>query len=161
MKKLKDPEKPVGNLYSRIEILQDKLGAVLFQLPPHWHFNEDRLRTFLESLSADYRYCFEFRDDSWWNDNTYQLLNKYNAAFCMFELAGQRSPKEITADFVYIRLHGPGDAYQGEYDMQTLSGWAGAIHTWHSSGKTVFCYFDNDQNGYAAKDAMKLKSMIE
>ena len=73
----------------------------------------------------------------------------------------QESPKEVTADFVYIRLHGPGDAYQGEYDAQTLSGWAGAIHTWLENGKNVFCFFDNDQNGYAVKDAMKLKNMIE
>ncbi|MBD3290201.1 DUF72 domain-containing protein, partial [candidate division KSB1 bacterium] len=160
MKKLKDPEKPVANLYDRTEILQNKLGPVLFQLPPRWKFNEDRLRSFLKTLSDNYQYTFEFRDESWWNDTTYQLLKEHNVAFCIFELAGRQSPREVTTDFIYIRLHGPGDAYQGEYDNQTLSGWAGAFHAWKDAGKQVYCYFDNDQNGYAANDAMKLKNMI-
>ncbi len=161
MKKLKYAKEPVENLFNRIKILGDKRGPVLFQLPPRWHFNEERLNEFLNKLSDSYRYCFEFRDDTWWNDETYQLLKKHNVAFCMFELAGQHSPKEITSDFVYIRLHGTGkEAYQGEYDSQTLSGWAGAIHGWHNKSKEIFCYFDNDQKGYAVKDALKLKNML-
>ena len=161
MKKLNEPEKPVANLHSRTDVLKDKLGAILFQLPPQWHFNEQRLSAFLNTLSANYHYSFEFRDDSWWNDKTYQMLKKHNAAFCIFELAGQQSPKEITADFIYIRLHGPDkEAYQGEYDDKTLAGWAGAIHAWHDKEKEIYCYFDNDQNGFAVKNALKLQNML-
>jgi uncharacterized protein YecE (DUF72 family) len=67
----------------------------------------------------------------------------------------------VTAGFVYIRLHGPGEAYQGSYDMATLSGWGGAISSWRSAGKDVFCYFDNDEAGYAPRNALQLSRMLE
>jgi uncharacterized protein YecE (DUF72 family) len=82
------------------------------------------------------------------------LLEEFDMAFCIFDLNGQLSPKRITADFTYIRLHGPGKPYQGQYDMSVLSGWAGAFSTWSRQGKEIYCYFDNDEAGYAAKDAM-------
>ena len=59
-----------------------------------------------------------------------------------------------------MRLHGPGDAYQGQYETETLAGWAGAFSTWRTQGKEIFCYFDNDQAGYAARDALKLNEMV-
>ncbi len=159
MKKLKDPGGPVKNFMQNVRHLQEKLGPVLFQLPPRWKFNQGRLKNFLEIL-PDGRYTFEFRDQSWWNEQTCQILENYNAAFCIFERAGVLTPKNITADFAYIRLHGPGEAYQGRYDDQTLAGWAGAMTTWKKSVKTVYCYFDNDQNGYAAENAKRLNDMV-
>ncbi len=160
MKKLKDPKEPTGNFFKAVDGLDDKLEAVLFQLPPRWGFNKERLASFLKVLPADFKYAFEFRDNSWWNDETYELLQKNNAAFCIFDLEGTLTPKMVTSDMVYIRLHGPGRAYEGEYDIKKLSGWAGALSSWSNTGRMVHCYFDNDQDGYAAKDAEKLRKMV-
>ena len=88
------------------------------------------------------------------------LLAEHGAAFCIYEFGGVLSPREVTAPFVYIRLHGPGGPYQGSYDTKTLTDWAGAISAWVSQGKDVYCYFDNDQAGYAAQNALTLNGML-
>ena len=160
MKKLKDPDDTLPLLLERSSLLDKKLGPVLFQLPPKWKFNRDRFAEFLNALPDRFRCAFEFRDTSWLNDAAYEIMKKHGVAFCIYELAGRISPKEVTADFVYVRLHGPGDAYQGQYDNKTLAGWAGAFATWAAQGKEIFCYFDNDQAGQAAQDALRLQSMI-
>ena len=160
MKKLKDPERSTGRFFRSIEPLGDKIGPILFQLPPRWKRNPGRLEGFIERLPPHYSYTFEFRDPSWFDRQTYRVLERAGAAFCIYHLAGDLSPKTITADFVYIRLHGPGDAYEGLYDSQTLSGWAGAIAAWSRGGREVYCYFDNDQKGYAAKNAIELREML-
>jgi uncharacterized protein YecE (DUF72 family) len=160
MKKLKDPEQSLTIFMERIAHLGEKLGPILFQLPPRWSCNPERLRSFLAALPEKFRYALEFRDPSWINDQTYQALAGCGAAFCIYEIAGYLSPKQVTADLVYIRLHGPGDAYQGSYDTQTLAGWAGAISAWAAQGREVFCYFDNDEAGYAAQNALELQDML-
>ena len=88
------------------------------------------------------------------------ILARHGAAFCIYELAGEAAPREVTADFVYVRLHGPGEAYQGRYRTSELAGWAGAFHSWAGQGREIFCFFDNDQNGYAALNALELRAMI-
>jgi len=160
MKKLKDPEQSSRKLLTHIKYLKEKLGPVLFQLPPYWKFNKERLEKFLKSLPGKYRYTFEFREKTWWNDDTFGLLTDHNAAFCIYELAGTLTPKEITADFVYLRLHGPGDRYQGDYSRNELAGWAGDISEWQKQNKDVYIYFDNDDSGYAVKNALELKEMM-
>jgi uncharacterized protein YecE (DUF72 family) len=160
MKKLKDPDEPLDNFMKRIEALGTALGPILFQLPPKWNCNTDRLDEFLETLPQGHRYTMEFRDQSWWNDDVYEALRSHNVAFCIFDLAGTRSPKELTADFAYLRLHGPGDAYEGRYGKKRLSGWAGAFNAWNDKVSDIYCYFDNDQDGYAALDAADLKEML-
>ena len=160
MKKLKEPQKSVGAFLRRIRSLGNKLGPVLFQLPPRWHFNKERLAAFLAALSREFRYAFEFRDHSWLNQDTYDLLSRYDAAFCIYELDGFVSPRPITSDLVYVRLHGPEGPYQGSYDARSLSGWASALATWAAQGCDVYCYFDNDERGYAAQNAMHLQTML-
>ena len=161
MKKLKHPGEPLERLFGCIDGLGDKLGPVLFQLPPRWRMNPDRLESFIEALPGGRRYAFEFRDASWHHRRILELLAQRRAAFCIFDLAGLRSPIEATADFVYLRLHGPGGPYQGSYDGRTLSGWARRMLGWSRAGKDVYCYFDNDQKGYAPRDALRLKEMVE
>lgn len=161
MKKLKDPQEPLAAFLGAVTALKRKLGPILFQLPPRWHFNPERLQTFLELLPGNYRYVFEFRDESWFRAECYDILSRHQAAFCLYELAGRLSPKEITADFIYVRLHGPGGAYKGQYDASALSGWAGAFSAWLRKGKEIFCYFDNDEAGYAAQDAIRLQEMLK
>jgi uncharacterized protein YecE (DUF72 family) len=160
MKKLKDVRRPMYSMMRRIGALQDKLGPVLVQLPPGWKCNEERLEKFLKHLYQDQRFAIEFRNDSWWNDTVYGLLEKHHAAFCIFELARVRTPNKVTSEFVYIRLHGPGGAYQGCYSADDLSGWAGAIASWARDGKDVYCYFDNDDSGYAVQNALELQEML-
>lgn len=160
MKKLKDPHEPVATFLDRIAALGDMIGPILFQLPPRWNFNHERLRAFLNVLPDGYRYAFELRDPSWLNETAYAALAHHNAAFCIYDFHGRLSPKQVTADFVYVRLHGPVDKYRGKYDTETLAGWAGAFSTWARQGKAVFCYFDNDEAGYAAHNAIQLQEMI-
>jgi len=161
MKKLKDPEEGLSRFLNRIDTLGKKLGPILFQLPPKWKCNRERLKSFLKALPKRYKSAFEFRDPSWLIPEVYDLLSEHGAALCIFDLQQTVSPKEVTANFVYVRLHGPAaEKYEGQYDVQTLAGWAGAFSTWARRGKEIFCYFDNDQHGYAAIDAKRLEEML-
>ena len=160
MKKLKDPEEPVDTFLGRIQALGQHLGPILFQLPPHWHFNGRRLDAFLDLLPAKRRYAFELRDPDWLNEEAYGTLAEHEAAFCIYDFHGRQSPKVVTADFVYVRLHGPYGAYRGKYDTESLAGWAGAFSTWQEQGKDVYCYFDNDESGYAVQNALELQGML-
>jgi len=160
MKKLKDPEEPVSNFIDRMSVLDDKLGPILFQLPPHWKLNAKRLQSFCEALPGGYRYAFEFRDPSWFEKAVYEILSDHDAAFCIYELSGTLAPRKVTADFVYVRLHGPEGAYEGDYNRQTLAGWAGAFSTWSRKSLDIYCYFDNDHKGYAARNALSLLRML-
>ncbi len=161
MKKLRRPEEALDMFFERVNYFGKTLGPILFQLPPRWNCNAERLAEFLKLLPDGQRCTFEFRDDSWYNDEVYRLLEQYNAAFCIYDMSGEVSPKKVTADFVYIRLHGPRYAYEGSYDNTQLSGWASAVSTWTSKGMDVYFYFDNDQAGYAPKNAQSLKQMLE
>jgi uncharacterized protein YecE (DUF72 family) len=160
-KKLKDPENALDNLIPRVARLGKKLGPLLFQLPPRWRVNAERLEYFLQVLPRELRYTFEFRDTSWITPDIARLLQKSNAAFCIYELAGYRSPSWVTADFAYVRLHGPTvGKYQGSYSKECLRDWARQIESWAKQLKAIYVYFDNDQNGYAASNALTLKRMV-
>jgi uncharacterized protein YecE (DUF72 family) len=161
-KKLKDPENALDNLLPRAAHLGPKLGPILFQLPPHWRVNPERLTGLLEILPRDLRYAFEFRELSWLTPEIDSILQKFNAAFCIYELAGYYSPLRITADFTYIRLHGPGAGkYQGSYTEDQLHAWARQIEQWSAQLKAVYLYFDNDQSGYAAENAQSLLKHLD
>ncbi|HEX3035039.1 MAG TPA: DUF72 domain-containing protein [Thermodesulfobacteriota bacterium] len=160
MKKLKDPEQPVATLLKRVELLGDRLGPILFQLPPRWHLNYERFKSFLETLPGGYKYTFEFRDPTWFNHQVYEALAEHESAFCIFDFSGLHSPKIVTADFVYIRLHGPNGPYRGQYEAESLSGWANTFSLWVDQGKEIYCYFDNDEAGYAPQDALRLQKMV-
>jgi uncharacterized protein YecE (DUF72 family) len=160
MKKLKDPEEPLYRLLDRVSALEDKLGPILFQLPPRWGSNPERLESFLEMLPGDQRYAFEFRDPGWFDDENYELLRSHGTSFCVYDLDGKTSPKEITADFAYVRLHGPDGPYRGRYGAQRLAGRAGTFSAWRKKGLEVYCYFANDEAGYASQDALRLRQMI-
>ena len=160
MKKLKDPAESVRRFFAAIEPLGEKLGPVLFQLPPRWRANADRLEVFLAALPAGHRYAFEFRDASWHCGEVYAALARHNAAFCIFDLAGDQTPTEATADFAYIRLHGPDGAYRGNYGERALTGWARRIADWRETGLDCYCYFDNDEAGYAFANAVRLREAL-
>jgi uncharacterized protein YecE (DUF72 family) len=161
MKNLLEPEDTLPKFFERISLLKEKAGPILFQLPPHWRVNLDRLRNFLKYLKQGYRYTFELRNKTWLNEDAYFLLRKNNIAFCIYEINYRQSPLLITADFVYIRLHGPGRAYNDPYDLDALGLWANRIKDWVESGKDVYCYFDNTHRGYAWENAKTLINLLD
>lgn len=160
MKKLKAPKASTEKFFRAVDALDDKLGPILFQLPSRWNVNTARLAAFLEAMPLGYRYTFEFRDPSWFCGEVYELLAQRNVAFCIYNMGKMDSPIEVTADFVYIRLHGPVGKYQGSYDGRTLNGWARRIRNWNKGGKDVYCFFDNDQKAYAPGDAKRLQDVL-
>lgn len=160
MKKLTDPQERLSRFFGNVNALEEKLGPILFQLPPGWKVNTERLSSFLRLLPPAYRYTFEFRHPSWYCTQVLELLQEHHAAFCIYELAGHMSPIEVTADFVYVRLHGPEGKYAGSYSESALEWWASQCLNWQLQGLAVYVYFDNDQLGYAAFNAMRLQELV-
>ncbi|AKD05175.1 DUF72 domain-containing protein [Pontibacter korlensis] len=160
MKKLLDPQEGLSRFFGNADGLEHKLGPVLFQLPPGWKSNPGRLSDFMSLLPPYYKYTFEFRHPSWYNDEILGLLRKHNAAFCIYELDGHVSPLHITADFVYVRLHGPEGKYAGSYSESALQWWAEQCRQWQRQSLEVYVYFDNDQLGYAAFNALRLQEIL-
>ena len=159
-KKLKDPEQALLNLLPRAQLLGKKLGPILFQLPPKWKVNVGRLEEFLQALPPNHRYAFEFREPTWNTQAVYETLQRHNAAYCIHELAGFHTPILVTANFAYVRLHGPGGKYQGCYTAEKLCEWAERIAQWSKELRAVCVYFDNDDSGYAPRNALELKERV-
>lgn len=160
MKKLLGTIHSTQVLLRRVSVLENRLGPILFQLPPRWKINTNRLDQFLGALSDDYRYAFEFRDQSWINSEILALLTRHHAAFCVYDFDGYQSPRVITTDFAYVRLHGPDGPYRGYYDQSILADWANTLTAWAAQGHEVFCYFDNDNLANAAHNAAQLCDLI-
>lgn len=162
-RKLKDCAQFIDNFLAPVQRLGCKLGPLLFQLPPRWRCNSDRLRDFLARLPrhGGLRYAFEFRDPSWHREEVYELLAGHDAAFCIFELGALHSPHIATADFVYVRLHGPTGAYAGAYSAQALRHWATRLHGWRDEGREIWLFFDNDEAGHAVRNALTLRAFVE
>jgi uncharacterized protein YecE (DUF72 family) len=161
MKNLLEPEETLPNFFDRISQFDKKCGPILFQLPPHWQINLERLENFLDHLPENYRYAFELRNETWFKDETYELLRQHNAAFCIYDFDFRQSPRITTSDLVYIRLHGPGKAYQDPYSEEVLKDWRNRIRAWVNNDKQVYCFFDNTYQGHAWKNAKELISLLE
>lgn len=161
MKKLKEPEESLEKMLDTFNALGGKLSCILFQLPPNWNFDEERLRNFIALLPGDPGFVFEFRDKSWINDTVIQILQENSIAFCIYDIAGYQSPVRVTSELVYVRLHGPSEEkYKGCYGEEDLSDWAEKAVGWAEDGHKIFIYFDNDEQGFAPKNAVRLKEMI-
>jgi uncharacterized protein YecE (DUF72 family) len=144
----------------RLSLLGHKVGVVLFQLPPHFQADADRLSNFLRMLSSKRRYSFEFRHPSWYAPQIMRLLSKENISLCISDHHDAPAPWKRTANFVYIRGHGPGGRYKGHYSKNALTAWAKRIRAWNAQGYDVLAFFDNDQKSAAPIDALKLKQML-
>ncbi len=142
--------------------LGGKLGPVLFQLPPRFPADPAVLDRFLAMLPDCHRYAIEFRDRSWWGDETAEVLARHRAIFCVFELAGLRSPRLVTTDAVYLRLHGAEQRYRGAYGEAGLLDWAGWLSDQLARGRDVWAYFDNtDEADHAVCDALILQRLLD
>jgi uncharacterized protein YecE (DUF72 family) len=160
VKRLKDPAEPVAFLNQRSAGLGDKLGPILYQLPPGMKLDRERLAGFLSVLPRDRRHAFEFRNPSWYESAVFDLLREHDASLVLSDHHHAPAPWEATASWVYVRGHGPGGHYWGDYPEETLVDWAGRIRSWRMEGRSVFCYFDNDIGGAAPRDAERLKRMF-
>ncbi|WP_458757058.1 DUF72 domain-containing protein [Afipia sp. TerB] len=160
-KRLSDATKNSLELvYDRASHLGDKIGPLLFQLPPQFEADGERLARFFKLLSPRYRYVFEFRHPSWYRPGILRLLADHNIALCLSDHHDAPAPWKRTADFIYIRGHGPGGRYKGHYTSDQLDEWARHIRTWHRQGRDVYVFFDNDQKAAAPADALKLKGLL-
>jgi uncharacterized protein YecE (DUF72 family) len=158
-KKLKDPVEPLAFMFQRIAGLGDKIGPVLFQLPPNLHRNDERLETFLDALPVGHRIAVEFRHPGWYVEPVLAMLRARNIALCISDHHHAPAPFERTADFIYLRGHGPGGHYHGRYGEPSLSDWATQINAWTGDGE-VFVYFDNDIKSAAPADADQLIQIL-
>jgi uncharacterized protein YecE (DUF72 family) len=162
-RKLANCAEPLGAFLARARLLGPKLGPLLFQLPPHWHANPRRLEDFLTQLPAGVRCAFEFRDPTWHTESVYEVLRARGVAFCVYDLAGFTAPLAVTANFAYLRLHGPGASpYAGSYSETQLRDWAAKARQWAGrGGKDVYLFFDNDQSGYAVRNAGSIQKYVD
>ena len=161
MKNLLEPRDPVSRLLDRVTGLGAKLGPILFQLPPGWHVNAERLEHFTGVLPEGHRYVFEFRHESWYTDSVYDILEESGSAFCVHDHKDAPSPERVTADFAYVRFHGRRGAYAGRYPPADLVNWVNTVSAWNARGLDVYCYFNNDFRGYAVENALELNRLLD
>ena len=186
MKKLADVQTPLANLFASGPLaLGDKLGPVLWQLPPTLPFDADRLARFFDllprttveaaALAARHdervdgrawleagterplRHALEVRHPSYLDPAFLPLLRHHDVAVVVADTAG-RWPllKEVTTDFAYVRLHGDTELYASGYSGESLDAWADLLRGWAEQGTDVYAYFDNDMKVRAPFDAMAL-----
>lgn len=161
MKKLKDPEEPLDRLFTRMKPLGRHLGPVLYQLPPGWKLDRERLEQFLQRLPRRVRHTVEFREPSWYADATLELLARYGVALCLHDMRGSATPRERVGPFVYVRFHGASGTYSGSYPDDRLERWAGWLREQRESGVDVYAYFNNDVGGHAPRNALTLRRFLE
>jgi len=141
--------------------LKEKLKVVLWQFPPTFKINTERLADFLEKLRGyPARNALEFRHESWITSDVIEICKEHNAGLCMADWPVFIDNLPVTADFVYIRRHGEGGNYDTCYSQAELKKDAERIKSYVKSGKDVFIYFNNDAFSYAPLNAKKLMDLL-
>lgn len=160
IKRIRNVEEPIETLMGRARLLGESLGPVLWQLPPQMKVNVDRLREFLSLLPRDVRHVFEFRHESWFDDEVFFTLRMHNVGFCAYHMVDWETPLEATTDFAYVRFHGADALYSGNYSDELLADWARRLRDLPEDVSEVYCYFNNDAYGYAIENAKTLERML-
>ena len=188
--KLRNAERALGNFFaSGVLALGRKTGPFLWQLPATYRFDAERLDGFMRMLprtaraaepvalrhderlrrgalvdataNVRYRHAFEVRHASYFHEEFYALLREHRCGFVVADTAGKFPyAEEVTADFVYVRLHGSQELYASGYTDAELDTWAARIAAWRASGRDVYAYFDNDVKVHAPFDAMRLAERV-
>jgi len=161
IKRLKDSEGPLENFLKRAELLGEKLGPLLYQLPPGMHRDDTTLESFLAILPKGLRHVFEFRHESWLDDDVFETLRRHNVGLCVFDMPKLTCPLAATADFAYVRFHGSDALYSSNYSDEALSGWAKKLAQLPDTVKAVYIYFNNDIGGYALDNARTLRTYLQ
>ena len=140
------------------DILGERMGSFLFQLPPSFRYTKARLNAIVSQLDPARRNSVEFRHKSWWNDEVYAAFQSAGIIFC--SCSGPRLPDELirTADEVYVRLHGPERWYRHDYSDQELGKWLDRIKT--SGAKRAWIYFNNDHDAHATRNARSMRDLL-
>jgi len=160
IKRLKDAGEAVEKFITRAKILGEKLGPLLYQLPPNLHRNDEVLESFLSTLPREMKHVFEFRHQSWLEEEVFQILHNYNIGFCIFDMPSVTCPLVATADFAYIRFHGSAGLYWGCYSDEELASWAKGLANLAEKLKATYIYFNNDAEAFAVKNAMTLRNYL-
>ncbi|MCM8781292.1 MAG: DUF72 domain-containing protein [Candidatus Omnitrophica bacterium] len=159
IKKLKIVDKSLRLFFDSAYELREKLAVVLWQFPAGFKKDIDRLEVFLKLLKkTKVAQAFEFRNESWFNNDVYNLLKEYNACLCVAHSDYFPCVREITTDFLYLRFHGRETLYNYNYSDKELKEWAEFAK--NSKVKEVFTFFNNDAHGYAVKNALKFKELL-
>lgn len=162
VKKLKSPLEPLDVFFLRATALKEKFGVVLWQFPPDFKADLEKLRVFLEALSPyKIRNTFEFRDKSWINKKVISLLEKNNMGLCISDWPEFLNDLPATTDFVYMRRHGIDGKGASCYNTEQLKADAKMINKFIKQGKDVFIYFNNDALGHAPKNAEQLRNILK
>jgi uncharacterized protein YecE (DUF72 family) len=161
LKKLNVDRPSIKNYFDRVKLLKEKCGPVLWQLPPNFGFNPERLASFLKMLPSKYRHTVEFRHPSWYEqEETFEVLRKHQAAHV--SLSSLRMPMNLnlTADFAYIRFHGLENGAAHDYTREELRPWADHCRRCLENGVAVYAYFNNDWNTRAPLNAEVFREMV-
>jgi uncharacterized protein YecE (DUF72 family) len=161
-RKLREPETWLPNHLDRVRRLGRSLGPNLVQLPPRWHRDAERLDHVLTVAPDDVRWAVELRDASWVHDEVFAVLERHGAALCLHDLLPDQ-PWVRTADWTYVRFHGPRaveEPYHGRYTGRRLWRVADRLADWRDEGVDVYAYFNNDWHGEAVRDAAWLRDRL-
>jgi uncharacterized protein YecE (DUF72 family) len=163
IKRLNDVERHLPLLCERVEPLtrSSKCGPFLWQFPPNFRYERERLASTLASLDGRQRHAFEFRHHSWFCEETYSLLREHRVALVIADRpeVHRFQTDELTADFTFVRLHAGTRGRNGNYSRSELDAWAERLARW-SEWLDVYAYFNNDWEGYALKNALYLKRRL-
>ena len=160
IKRLKHSEDAVETFISRAEILDEKLGPLLYQLPPNMHRNDDVLASFLAGLPGGRKHVIEFRHQSWLEKDVFDILRSHNIGLCVFDMPSLACPLVATADFAYVRFHGSDQLYSSNYSDEQLADWAGRLRDLAINLKEVYVYFNNDIEAFAVNNAVTLRDYL-
>jgi len=161
IKRLKNTEEAVEKFISRAKVLEEKLGPLLYQLPPNMHRHDEILESFLSALPRGLKHVIEFRHQSWLEERVLEILHKYNIGFCVFDMPSISCPLVATADFAYIRFHGSAALYSSCYSDMELADWAKRLADLATNLKAVYIYFNNDAEAFAVGNAKTLRGYLQ
>lgn len=161
IKRLRDTVDAVEKFIASAIILKEKLGPLLYQLPPSMHRNDEVLELFLPTLPHGMKHVFEFRHQSWFHQSVFETLHKYNAGFCVFNMPSVSCPLVATADFAYIRFHGSTGLYASCYSDEELADWARKLTDLGTNLKAIYIYFNNDAEAFAVRNATTLRGYLQ
>lgn len=156
IRRLKDPEEPLETMWRSFLGAGDRLGPILFQLPPNLPADVERLRAFVALLPRERRCAFEFRHDTWRDDEVFAVLDRVGAALVWPDRPGTRASLPLTGGWAYVRFH-QGSRSGSDYPRAKLRRWADRLAELDGDG---FAYFNNDEGGAAVRDAATLRELL-
>jgi len=145
----------------RAQALGSKLGPILYQFPSRLTYDTSMLERFLAQLPGDLPGALEFRSNSWATEETFRLLRRYGVGYCIVSAPGLSCCLEVTAPFVYIRMHGISSWYTYNYTELDLRWWRDRVQKFLDRQLDVYIYFNNDYRGYAPTNAIRLQELLE